>query len=545
MGAKVLALTALLCLTALASPQVKIENPVLAECKLLAFRGAPSAKAPSASPGQFKPAAKPIRLAKYVADITDDKDEAEALTGYFTTALEVQSDWGKANKAENDFIAAVTNATVVAALVTTGKEASDAAALDLLKNLRAGLDVPAVRNAKDSDKQEIYEVAVCHGALILLIATAAKTEEDLKPAQVLAAAVLEELLGVVPDDLVIGSDTFTIKPNGKKPEKTGGTTPPAATAGLAPGFAYGKPAGWQQQGAWLVKEVPAVSTASETFAVANVRFPNAIPASGNVGAALFKLWDEVVPAELKGKAGGMVYRRYLGDGLMGSFIFGKGLENGRKSETVFTLYLIDCKTYWQPVVVGQTYVDRTQYKTGESFSAQFSYPKSAETAEELLATLVCPAGKGLPLVTMDSLAGDYQFGSGSTMDYVNLYSGATSMAYVSYGGELFLKPDGTFTYSYSSASSNGGLASFGSATGKGRWTLEGDIVTCKFSQYEQGQGNVAGKEYKYRVAGLTVFADGTKVAVLLDDLKAVPNTCSVGDSSDWYSTDKKGSGSRH
>lgn len=539
-----MSLRALLMLTAaacvgLCAAQTGENNPVLKASTYLAFRGAPSAKAPATSPGQFKPSGKTLAVAGYVKAITEEKSEVEALTEYFETALGVQADWGKSNKAENDFIAAYANAIAVAAMICTGEEVTDAATLDLLKNLRASLDVPAIRNAKDAEKQEVYEIAVCHSALVLLTASAAKEEAGLKSARELATGVLGGLIGVRPSELVIGKDTFTIKPNGKEPPKESGATNPPAVGGLAPGFSYKTPAGWQQNGAWLVKEGQYTANSPENVCIANVRFPAPIPASGNMGDALWKLWDKEVPAELKGKAGGMVYRRYTGDGLLTQFIFGKGLEKDRRSDSVFTVYLVDCKTYWQPVVVALTYEDRGQFRAGESFMAGSSYGVSATLAEEVLATLTCPSAKGQPLVTMESLAGDYGYGSGANMQYMNVYTGATSMSYVSYGGTLHLKPNGTFTYTFSSASSNGGLANFAGAKGEGTWKIEGDIVTCSFKKYDQGQGNQTGKVYTYRVAGLTQFQDGTKVAVLLDDLKSVPNSCTVGDSSDWFTTGKK------
>lgn len=514
--------------------QVGSDNPVLKEVARLAYRGVPKADAPATSPGKYKPTGRLIALDEYVASLSDDKEEVKVLKEFLTGAIDEQTKWAQTVKGQDDCVSAVAYAVSVTYMCSTGTEVDEKALADLYKNLRAALDVPAVKNATDTQKQQAREIAVYHASMVLVTVAAANSEEQVKDAQTFSLSMFELLTGTDPTKVDLAPGSFTLKPNGKKDPDS--VEPPTASSGLAPGFAYKSPAGWQQSGAWLVKRAPSVANSTDSFAIANVRFAAPIPASGNIGTALYQLWEKEIPAELKGRAGGMVYRRYIGDGLVSNFVFGKGRETDHKSDTVFTIYLIDCKTHWQPVIVALTYEDNISFAV--QMSADFSYSTSAALAEEVLATVSCQPAKGLPLIDQKALAGDYKFGSGSNMNWVNVYTGATAMSFVTYGGDLFLKPDGTFIYNFSSASGQVGATTYGKANGKGKWVIQGDILVCTFTQYDQGQGNQQGKVYKYKVAGLTQFQDGTKVAVLLDKLETVPNCSTVGDSSNWYSTGK-------
>ena len=112
------------------------------------------------------------------------------------------------------------------------------------------------------------------------------------------------------------------------------------------------------------------------------------------------------------------------------------------------------------------------------------------------------------------------------------------MTFVSYGGTLNLKADGTFTYTFGSASGQVGATKFGSAKGSGTWRIENDLLITKYLTYDQGDSYKRNEE-RYRIAGVVSFTDGSKVTVLTSDLKKPINACTVGNSSDYYSTKKK------
>jgi len=259
-----------------------------------------------------------------------------------------------------------------------------------------------------------------------------------------------------------------------------------------------------------------------------VRFPPSIEAGKDMGLALAELWKTSVPAELAGRHSSMVYRRYVGDGLVAQFVSGAGQEKGRIADTLFTLYLVDLGARWQPVVVAQTYEDpTTNLQSVVRMSGRLSFSTSAQVAEVFLATLRGPGPKRPPLASKEALAGDYSFGSSSGLQWENVYTGATSMTVVNYGGTLNLKPDGRWTSTFKSASGQVGALKFGSEKGEGTWDVEGDRLVLTAS---------VGFSRKYLIAGLTRFATGEKVAVLLSGPEVVVNGAYTGDRGDWYST---------
>lgn len=295
-------------------------------------------------------------------------------------------------------------------------------------------------------------------------------------------------------------------------------------------LAWTLPAGWKQDGAWMVKEQVEDRGGGASTTAAQVRLAPAIAASGDMGSALRALWQSQVPSELANRASGMVYRRYLGDGLVASFVMGKGREKDRAADTLFTVYLIDCGSVWQPLIVAQTYADpSTSSGSIVAMQGDLSLSTSAAMAEELLATLRCPAGKGRPLVDAEALVGSYSYGSGASQMWENVYTGATTMTVASYGGELDLRADGTYTSQFSGASGQVGNLSLRSETQTGRWRVEGDVLVLV-------SDDPGTRDRQRRIAGVTQFSDGVKVAVLLTRMDLVVNAMSVGDPSDFYST---------
>jgi hypothetical protein len=171
-------------------------------------------------------------------------------------------------------------------------------------------------------------------------------------------------------------------------------------------------------------------------------------------------------------------------------------------------------------------------------SAGFSFPTSADLAEVMMKTFKCPSAKGKPLADKSALVGDYSYGSHSQLEWENIYTGASTMTFVSYGGTLNLKADGTFTYTFGSASGQVGATKFGSAKGHGTWRIEGDLLITKYLAYDQGDSYKRTEE-TFRISGVVTFTDGSKVTVLAKNLKKPINACTVADSSDYYTTKKK------
>jgi hypothetical protein len=71
----------------------------------------------------------------------------------------------------------------------------------------------------------------------------------------------------------------------------------------------------------------------------------------------------------------------------------------------------------------------------------------------------------------------------------------------------------------------------------GKWSIQGDILHVVYETYDQGDTYKA-KDRKYRIAGLTTFSDGVKVAILMFHPDRPVNFATVNDRGDWYSTKK-------
>jgi len=441
----------------------------------------------------------------------------------------------KAEKFANDGAQSLGFAVGILHTIATGKELKEEAFPALADRFRATLDIPAVRQATDAQKQEFYEWTLCSVGLVAVLSSQMTEEAEKAKLVQLAEAQLQLLIGVSSKSLTIDGGTITLTTS--KAPTTNANPEPPTTGGLAPGFSVTMPQGWEQKDGWYIarhRDKPEDSVVISAL----VRFPPAVPAQGNFSEAIRAAWDKHIPAEGKGKASGMIYRRYIGDGLVSQFVFARVREAGQQADTYFTLFMIDCGSTWQPMVVAFTYQDTDSFSAGADFSSQFSYPKCADMAEVFLAQLRCPAAKDRPLVDKTGVIGSYHFGSGSSMQWENIYTGATAMTFVSYGGTLDLKSDGTFNYTYSSASGVAGAAKFAGIKASGTWRIERDVLVCKYSTYDQGD-SYKRTEDRYRIAGIVSFSDGNKVIVLKSKLDVPINAVTVTDSSEYYSTKKK------
>ncbi|HLO98999.1 MAG TPA: DUF6683 family protein [Fimbriimonas sp.] len=509
------------------------DHPVFRHALSLGARGVPAAKAPATSPGKFKPttASRPgIELWLKTLEVAE-KDKKEA-TKNLIEAIATFEEEAKKSGNDHDVAYAYACSTAVLYALAAEKAIDDKELMSLVASFKSAFDIPLVRNAKDIDKQEASEFAIGMMQVLLASLGTAQTQEQIQKIRKTATDAFPLLIGAKISQVKVEAGTVTIE--GSAPKTTGA---------MAPGFTFTKPSDWTQEGEWYTFRKR--SNDSSDVRSAMIRFLPAVPATKNGGEILTDLWKTAIPAEVP-RAGGMVFRRYVGNNVPAWFIYGKGLEKGRDADSLFTLMIVNCGTHWQPLVIAQTYEDPGSFKTGIQMSASFSYGETADFAEVMLKTLNCPATSGKPLIDREGISGKFHYGNYSSMDYVNIYTGASSTSYVTYGGSLTLKPDGNFTYAYTSASSSGGGASFGKADGYGKYTIEGEYLVCRFTEHNQwvSSGGFPSKlkdsVYTYKIGGLTNFADGTKIAVLIQVPPNRPiNAVTVGDSSNWFSTKKK------
>lgn len=510
--------------------QVPKSNPVVDAARMIGVKGLGNSKSPAKSPTAFQPASSRVYVSAYVKSLFEAEEDRKAIEPALLKLIESYETSTKGTALANDASGAIGYAVAILYAAAKGEQLPEAAFPVLVERLQGYFDTAPIRSASDRQKQEAYEWALCSANLVVALMTEATTEDAKEKIRAMAAAQLEVLLSAKPDQVTLSGKQVAVKgTEASKPAEA-----PAGNGSLAPGFTFQAPAGWVRRDAWHV-----YSTNTDTATIAaHVRFPAPIPASGNMGDALRKLWKANVPPELENAAGSMVYRRYVGTKLFSQFIFGLAKEKGRVADSVYTLFLIDCGSVWQPVVVAQTYEPFEAYLSGANFSAKFSYGTTADYAETMLATFRCPGAPNQALATKESLVGEYHFGNTSTQHWENVYTGASSMTFHSSGGTLNLLPDGTFTYKIGFASGEVGRTKFASIKAAGKYVIQGDLLICTYTMYDQGD-SYKRKEDRYRIAGLTAFSDGVKVTVLMEDLNIPVNNVSVGHAGKWYSTKKK------
>lgn len=529
---------------AVAAEVVSPQNPVLARAAQLGQSGLAARSTARKSPTSFRPTRERLIVEPYLKEMFEDETERGVMRAAIHAVLEGYEQEAKARKLSNDAAPALAFALAALYAVGTNTEPDDAAFLELVPRMRAALATPEVTAASSRQKQEAYELALCTTATIIGLAAATEDPATKQKLREAARSSVRALFGLELDALTLRGSEVSLraaapapgrpapavgKPAAAPPE----AAPPLAAGGLAPGFRFTAPQGWIQDSGWHIGNLREGNDVTSAL----LRFPPAMAAKGSFSDALRAAWKSYIPTELQGRAHNVVFRRYVGDGLIAQFMIARGPEKGRQNDSLFSLMLVDCGTAWQPVVVAQTYQSQG---VGIDFSTTYSFPVSANLAEAALASLRCAGPTGQPIVDNKSLAGKYHFGNGASMDWINVVTGSTSTTFVSYGGTLHLRENGTFDYTYSSASGKVGAATFAGITANGTWKIERDTLVVAYAKYDQGD-SYRKKGERYRIASSMNFTDGEKLTVLLSgvDYDKPINAVTVTDSSNYYSTKAK------
>ena len=525
----------------LAAASTLAQGTVLSEFRKLGEKGIPNASAPSSSPTAFKPSSSHPGIDLLLKDMEMKGDEAaqmkSALADYVVEFSKEAGD-GFGNDASGGLGATL----AILKALSSGDEMDEASTKKFIGSVKSALNTSAVKGASDADKQEAYDYAVAAGGLAVILVQASKESEAGTKMKQIADLFSLLLVKAPASQIKVTGGTLSLE-GVKKTEPVGEPKTENTGGGMAANFTYSKPADWAVDGVWNVYRYKD-SPQDTNITSAMIRFLPSVSKSKNGGEILAGLWKTAVPTEIP--MGGMVYRRYVGDRVPAWFVTGKAKEKGRQADSYFTLMIVDCGKSWQPLVIAQTYEDNGQYTAGVEMSAGFSYGKSADFAEKMLSTFRCADTAGTPIADRASIAGTLHYGNYASMDYIHLPTGATSTSYVTYGGSYTFNANGSFTYAYSSASSSGGGASFGKIDGKGTWTVEGDKLVAKFSEFKQYVSSggfpseLKNKVYVYMIGGVTTFGDGTKIVILIEVPPAIPvNAVTVGDRGNWYTTKKK------
>ncbi len=488
------------------------ENPLLAAAQAVGRRGLAEGSRPDRSPTRFTPSGTRVFVERFLDGFLDDPREREALQDGLLRALDDYEEAAAGTTAHLDASAALAYAVCVLTSTALGSALDEDAYLALIGRFRAAFDTVEIRAAVDLHKQELYERALLSAALVQTLGRAAESPAGRAGLRALARRELRALVGAEVDRIRLDGARVSIL--GTEPAPA--AAPPApAIPGLASDFTFGMPSDWTPEEGWFVHR----ETAAGGIEGACVRFLPPMPIASNPGASLGTLWKKELPKELADRFSTAVYRRRVGDGLLSYFLCGAGRESGRKADTLFMLHLVVCKDQWQPLVLALTF----EPSSGSSGAA--THAAAGARAETFLAGFRCPPARNRTFASRASLAGDYGFGTRAGLDGVR--TGALDASAADVGGTLSLRPDGRYAYAFQGDPAQAATLGVHAEADEGLWRVEGDQLVL-------APGSAPPR--RYRIAGLTQFTGGPKVAVLVSRLALPIHAGTLGSRADWYST---------
>ena len=479
-------------------------NPLEAAARDLGRRGLPAGEPPDISPTRFRPSGVRVAVGRFVNECFDDPEDRDAIGESLLRSLADYEEAAAGTKAQNDASAALAYAVCVLWSTAGGKALDDAAFRALIGRFQAAFDTPALRGAGDLQKQDFYERALCAAGLAQIVARAVDSPAGQTGLRTLARRQLRALIGTEVERIDLDGPRVAIR----------GTAPVVEALPPSAAFTFTAPPGWTSEAGWQIHRAGATA--------ACVRLLPLRPAAANIGTALRDLWLKEVPKELADAYSTMIYRRRVGDGLLAYFVCGAGREAGRKADTLFSVHVVVCGGQWQPVIVALTYDPTAAAPEREPYAA------CAARAEAFLASFRCPAGLGRGFASRESLVGDYAYGSRAALDGVR--SGTIDGPDLDVGGTLSLRADGSYVYAFQGNSLAADALGLHRRADAGVWSVEDDRLLLTPD---------SGGPRRYRIAGLTQFTAGPKVAVLLSPPDLPANAVTLGRRADWFSTKAK------
>ena len=270
--------------------------------------------------------------------------------------------------------------------------------------------------------------------------------------------------------------------SGSGPGASAGTGATARAAvgqrGAPGGFAFDAPEGWKTQpDGRFILEWP--DTYGAGLGVEALRLPG-IPGLDDGEGKVTRLWRERVAADWNDvPPSPPVLRRFVANGARAFFTGGVVRHKGNGRSFRVSLYLVEADDRFEPLVFIQSYLSSGP---GEAMSASLSWDTSHEKVEAAL-TGVRGSPVGLPLVADSEVAGAFVHSSSAMAQYVNTFTGSTSMSGVSSSGEYAFGADHTFQYKYVGASGTVGAMTFGSENDQGTWSVKHDVLTVAGAQW--------------------------------------------------------------
>lgn len=259
----------------------------------------------------------------------------------------------------------------------------------------------------------------------------------------------------------------------------GDETPGVTGARRGQGFSMTLPPGFTDKGNGVWEHVVVEDTQTRTVRVTRLA---AVP-RGDPQAMLEKLWREAVTSKPEYAPFGppLPQRRFTQNGARAHFMRTRVWVNQSDAGRYISIYLVEADDEFVPLVITQ---DIAETAMGSAMLIQYAWGKSHAPIEELFKHLH-GSPTGLPLVDDEELLGHFVMGDTSTAQWVNTYTGATSMTAVARALEYTFERDHTFGYQFSGGSGVVGAMKFATQKDRGRWWVEHDVLVIDGDQFDQ------------------------------------------------------------
>lgn len=459
-----------------------------------------SSAAAAATATRFIPDGTRLTLDALANGLGSSAEEKSQLKQVFQGALTAYEAEAKKEGVENDVAAALSFYLCVHySACHDGQEIADATVSAVTGQLRAALDTDEMRNARDAEKQQLYEFCVMMGgftAATLQVAAEQKDADLKKQLRQVGANGIRAILKMEPDRVRITKSGLVIAP-----EKGTGEIVPTATTAAAPtsgsaaahsvsAVSYRLPAEWTETKSDGAVTLKRSFTDQYTNDVTMLILSEGWEKAGRINAAFPQAWRDLVltlfdTAEQRP----FVYVRRLSNGMNCAFAFGdmKAKSNGADM-TVF-LYLLDTGKACYPIL-GMFIGNQSRFMPD---------------VEQVLASIkVVGSSPPAPLVTAAELVGEWSTSSREYASYVDARGNYRGDASSAHSVALTFHADGTYSSGFLGISS--GVVTREKAGGT--YKIAGDMLVM-----HSGGGRVE----KKRFLGLETLPGGKgKMMVLLN-----------------------------
>lgn len=240
------------------------------------------------------------------------------------------------------------------------------------------------------------------------------------------------------------------------------------------GFGLDAPQGWSpRDGGGFITEW---TDRGDTLGVELLQL-GSVPGLEDAEGKLSRLWSEHIGKDWNDvKPNPLVMRRFVANGARAWFTSATVSNKGNGRRFRLSLYLVEAGNRLEPLVFIQSYVSPGGVAAAQGMMAENSWGTSHVRIEDALKG-VRGGPVGLTLVTDSEVTGSFSHGSGAAGQWVNTFTGGTTMRAVTSRSDYVFRPDHSFQHQFVGGSGPAGAMTFGTESDSGTWSVKHDVLT--------------------------------------------------------------------